>query len=106
MRLIDADKLIEDIYSNAYACTNDEINKILHKQLETNINVINNQPTAFEVNKVVEQLEELKDKALKRREELIELNSYNNIILKNIEYERGREYAFDDAIDIVKAGGI
>lgn len=59
MRLIDADKLIEDIYSNAYACTNDEINKILHKQLETNINVINNQPTAFDVDKVVEQLEEL-----------------------------------------------
>ena len=58
------------------------------------------------MDKVVEQLEELKDKALKRREELIELNSYNNIILKNIEYERGREYAFDDAIDIAKAGGI
>lgn len=67
---------------------------------------LDNQPTAFDVDKVVEQLEELKDNALKRREKLIELNSYNNIILKNIEYERGREYAFDDAIDIVKAGGI
>lgn len=58
MRLVDADKLIEDIYSNAYACTNDEINKILHKQLETNINVINNQPTAYDVAKVIKQLEE------------------------------------------------
>lgn len=57
-RLIDVDKLIEDIYSNAYACTNDEINKILHKQLETNINVINNQPTAYDVAKVIKQLEE------------------------------------------------
>ena len=68
--------------------------------------MIKSQPTAFDVDKVVEQLEELKDKALKRREELIELNSYNNIILKNIEYERGKEYAFDDAIDIVKDGAI
>jgi hypothetical protein len=58
-RLIDADKLIEDIYSSAYACTNDEINEILSKQLETNINVINNQPTAFDVDKVIEQLDEL-----------------------------------------------
>jgi hypothetical protein len=58
-RLIDADKLIEDIYSNAYACTNDEINKILHKQLETNINVINNQSTTYDVDKVIEQLDEL-----------------------------------------------
>ena len=39
-RLIDADKLIEDIYSNAYACTNYEVNEILHNQLETNIYVI------------------------------------------------------------------
>lgn len=105
-RLIDADKLIEELNYHKYACTNDEVNEILHKQFECNIDVIKKQPTAFDVNDVMERLEELKDKALKRREELIELNSYNNIILKNIEYERGREYAFDDALDIVKAGGI
>jgi hypothetical protein len=58
-RLIDADKLIDDIYLNAYACTSYEINEILRKQLETNINVIKEQPTAFDVDKVIEQLDEL-----------------------------------------------
>ena len=96
MRLIDADKLIERIEE----ITSTQMMKVLVEDW------INSEPTAYDVEKVVVQLDELKDKALKRREELIELNSYNNIILKNIEYERGREYAFDDAIDIVKAGVI
>ena len=56
-RLIDADKLIEELYLNAYACTNDEVNKILHKQLESNIEVINNQPTAYDVDKVIKELD-------------------------------------------------
>ena len=95
-RLIDANKLIERIEE----ITTTDMIKVLVEDW------INSEPTAYDVEKVVVQLDELKDKALKRREELIELNSYNNIILKNIEYERGREYAFDDAIDIVKAGVI
>jgi hypothetical protein len=90
MRLIDADKLIEDIYSNAYACTNDEINKILHKQLETNINIINNQPTAYDVDKVVEQLEVYK----------YTLSSYQDT------YTSGEISAYNRAINIVKVGGI
>ena len=98
MRLIDADKLIEKLNKNSIFRT------VTNAEDKNAIEIIEEQPTSFDVDKVVEQLEELKDKALKRREELIELNSYNNIILKNIEYERGREYAFDDAIDIVKAG--
>ena len=56
--------------------------------------------------KFVEQLDLLREKAQKRREEFIELNSNNNVIIKNIEYERGRVYAFDDAIEVVKDGGL
>ena len=88
-RLIDADKLIEELYLNAYACTNDEVNKILHKQLESNIEVINNQPTAYDIDKVVEQLEE-----------------------KSSTFEAWftvREHKWNltkEAIEIVKAGGI
>ena len=63
-------------------------------------------PTAYDVNKVVEQLEVLREKAQKRREELIGINSYHNVILRDNEYERGRVYAFDDAIEVVKEGGI
>lgn len=91
MKLIDADKLIEDIYSNAYACTNDEINKILHKQLETNINVINNQPTAFDVDKVISNIWD--------RSELIHIKHTHNDEIED--YIRTT-----DASEIVKAGGI
>ena len=92
MRLIDADKLIEDIYTNAYACTNDEINKILHKQLETNIYVIDNQPTAFDVDKVVEQLEDEK--------------MWYETHGVNMDMKKGIIGATCKAIEIVKAGGL
>lgn len=85
-RLIDADKLIEQLYLNAYACTNDEVNKILHKQLESNIEVINNQPTAYDVEKVVEQL-------------------HKGAYYIDIETDR-RVVNLNEAIEIVKDGGI
>ena len=97
MRLIDADKLIEDIYSNSYACTNDEVNEILNKQLETNIYVINNQPTAFDVDKVVEQLEDKKFRAF------MTLANTGDKQLDMIYENVGN--CIDDSIEIVKAGG-
>lgn len=55
-------------------------------------------PTAFDVDKVVEQLEELKDKAnldtLKNMNEPIPYSSASN-----------RVYAYDTAIEIVRNGG-
>ena len=50
MRLIDADKLIEDIHKRNY------ISKALSEIFET---IIDEQPTAYDVDKVVEQLEEV-----------------------------------------------
>ena len=99
-RLIDVDKLIEDIYSNAYACTNDEINKILHKQLETNINVINNQPTAFDVDKVVKQLE--CEEGTVCGHKLINKNCFGCEGCDDCKMEDAYRYA----IEIVKVGGI
>ena len=52
MRLIDADKLIEEIKQ--------EIDMRYMYSPKGFINVINNQPTAFDVDKVVEQLEDYK----------------------------------------------
>lgn len=100
-RLIDADKLIEDLKESYDEC---EIQTML--EYFGIYEFIKEQPTAFDVDKVVKQLDLLREKAQKRREEFIELNSYNNVIIKNIEYERGRVYAFDDAIEVVKEGGI
>lgn len=57
------------------------------------------EPTAFDVDKVVEQLEELRDKAnldmLKNMNEPIPYSSTSN-----------RMFAYDKAIEVVKAGGI
>lgn len=64
------------------------------------------EPTAFDVDKVVEKIESLNEKAQLRRKELIELDSYNDVVIKCIEYERGRVYSFDDALQIIKEGGI
>ena len=53
MGLIDANKLIEDIRKRNY------ISKALSEIFET---IIDEQPTAYDVDKVVEQLEELKER--------------------------------------------
>lgn len=50
MRLIDADMIIKNIHERSY------INKALSEILET---IIDEQPTAYDVGRVVEQLEEL-----------------------------------------------
>lgn len=76
MRLIDADKLRKQIH-----CDYSDDLGILEK--------IDEQPTAYDVNKVVERLEEEK----------------HNISLQDEELEIRIE-ALDDAIDIIKAGGI
>ena len=98
MRLIDADKLIEELNYHKYACTNYEVNEILHNQLETNIYVINNQPTAFDVDKVVKKLRHSQYMLL---EEMKNATSYSHEeeLIENI-----RHYEY--AINIVKAGGV
>lgn len=52
MRLIDADALIEDVRKRPY------IDKALSEIFET---IIDEQPTAYDVEKVVEELEEASD---------------------------------------------
>lgn len=76
MGLIDANKLIEDIRKRNY------ISKALSEIFET---IIDEQPTAYDVDKVVEQLEELKER-------------YNSV-------DFGIKGIICKAIEIVKAGG-
>ena len=81
MRLVDADKLIEDIHKRNY------ISKALSEIFET---IIDEQPTAYDVDKVVEQLE--KEKNPNYREDGSMMGERAAIEI-------------DKAIEIVKAGG-
>lgn len=83
MRLIDADKLKKIIHS-AYS---DDL-EILDK--------IDEQPTAFDLDKVVEQLEKLADEA---NDKILEAGGLQL-------YYDGYEDAMRTAVEIVKGGGI
>lgn len=83
MRLIDADKLKKIIHS-AYS---DDL-EILDK--------IDGQPTAFDLDKVVEQLEKLADEA---NDKILEAGGLQL-------YYDGYEDAMRTAVEIVKGGGV
>ena len=91
MRLIDADKLIEEIKQ--------EIDMRYMYSPKGFINVINNQPTSFDVDKVVEQLDNL------RKEYETEANNINTPPNYTC-YYKGRMRGYEHSIDIVKRGGI
>lgn len=85
MRLIDADKLTKQIAGMAFA-NNYPSNKALAL-----CKLIDSQPTAYDVDKVVEQLEN-------------ERKFWENAYDSNLGKEKARSY--EHAIEIVKAGGI
>lgn len=91
MKLIDADKLIEDIHKRNY------ISKALSEIFET---IIDEQPTAYDVDKAVEQLE----KKIQTHECCIEYEKKNGTITEEFQQRKAVE-ALKDAIEIVKAGG-
>lgn len=80
-RLIDADELIKYIKSISF----------VQKEF---IDCINEQPTVFDVDKVVKQLETRKTRATALQKENIS------------EYFEGETDAFEFAIEIVKGGGV
>lgn len=83
MSMIDADKLIEDIRKRNY------ISKALSEIFET---IIDEQPTAFDVDEAIKRLKKLRD------------CKYLTGITNNA-YEFGACDALNDAIKIIKAGG-
>lgn len=85
MRLIDADKLTKQIAGMAFA-NNYPVNKVLAL-----CKLIDSQPTAFDIDKVVEHLE----------------SEFNNIPFQyKVNYEDGFSDGLLEAIKTVKAGGI
>ena len=82
MRLIDADKLIEEIKQ--------EIDMRYMYSPKGFINVINNQPTAFDVEKVVSELEDYK--------------MWKELLIYDLDF-RERQM-IKKAIEIAKEGGV
>lgn len=88
MSMIDADKLIEDIRKRNY------ISKALTEIFET---IIDEQPTAYDVDKVVEELEAEQQKCTAQALETDDVDIVFRCAIK--------ETTMQTAIDIVKRGG-
>lgn len=84
MKLIDADMTIKNIHERTY------ISKALSEIFET---IIDEQPTAYDVDGVVQKLDEMKRKSL-----------YGHAISFSDE-DLGKAFGFEIAIDVVKRGG-
>lgn len=85
-RLIDADELIK--YIKIW-----EIGTSISSDQKEFIDCVNKQPTAFDVDKIVEQLETKKTRDTELKKKYIP------------EYFKGKADAFEFAIEIVKGGG-
>ena len=86
-RLIDADELIK--YIKIW-----EIGTSISSDQKEFIDCINKQPTAFDLDKVVEQLETKETRAIELKKKYIS------------EYFKGKADTFEFAIEIVKGGGV
>lgn len=90
MRLIDADKLKKDIlFQNI-------LGEPIQKIIDRYIHIVDSQPTVFDVDKVVEQLEKLADEA---NDKILEAGGLQL-------YYDGYEDAMRTAVEIVKGGGV
>ena len=95
-RLIDADKLLEETRRDRdYARKNGFLDMYYERQVL--IDRIKSQPTAYDPEKVVEQLEELKS--------LVPVNRILDDIVNEKPKELGMLIAYSKAIEIVKGGG-
>jgi hypothetical protein len=91
MRIIDADKILERLQEWN---TSDDMNKTLYR---FTFNRIMEQPTAYDVDKVVERLKELNKYNLNLADCMLDIQSHG----------LNRHFiCLEDAIEIVKAGGI
>lgn len=103
MRPIDADDLVR------FLSMMDAYSSLGMTRIKSIIEVINRLPTAYDIDKVVEELKAIKEDALVEYN-MGEYNLDNNIgnsIAENYrkDMNEGKCFAYDNAIEIVKAGG-
>lgn len=92
MRMIDADELKTQLYESIMV--NEDMDCLDFLRVES---LIDAQPTAYDVDKVVQQLENLKKYELNLADMMFDIQS-NGL---------GRHFiCLEDAIEIVKAGGV
>lgn len=97
MRLIDADALIktkQEEYSY-YDITDSEFEDL-----------VNSQPTAFDTEKVIEQLENEKERYEKDRAWWSEHSWKDSCVYNECDMNDRKSDCFEEAIDIVKKGGV
>lgn len=92
-RLIDADKLLEETRRDRDYAEKNGFMDMYHER-QALIDRIEAQPTAYDVDKVVEQLEDRKSLMLE------------TLKISEADIDRGRIYGMDKAIEIVKGGGV
>ena len=97
-RLIDADKLLETLQDLEPHCENKDYEYGMLNTMRCYMpKIINDEPIVFDVDKVVEQLEELKS--------LVPVNRILDDIVNEKPKELGMLIAYSKAIEIVKGGG-
>ena len=106
--LISRSALIEEIKSLSIVLNGKQI--FSDDAKDTVLRIIKEQPTAYSVDKVIEEIKTLKEEALGEYN-MGEYNLDNNIgnsISENYrkDMNEGRCFAYDDAIEIVKQGGV
>lgn len=94
MRLIDADKLMEKLGECFYDTTNPAVRRAAHDTMALCQSLVDEQPTAYDVDKVVEELQSESDRWKESGE------AYED------EKKLGVADGFKRAIEIVKSGGI
>lgn len=98
MRLIDADKLKQSVTNEMFKA---ELNSPVYFTLECVIADIDNQPNAYDVEKVVEQLESYKTCYEARAAEYDEQGDTQNMDISD-----SAALAYGKAIEIIKTGGV
>ncbi len=88
MRLIDAELVLDNLSGRLESM----------KDYDAVKDVINNMPTAYDLDKVVEQLEKLKS--------LVPVNRVLDDIVNDKPKELGMLIAYEKAIEIAKGGGV
>lgn len=98
MRLIDADKIKQSVTNEMLKA---ELNSPVYCTLECVIADIDNQPTAYDVDKVVEQMEELASCEESRAAEYDEAGKIDRMNIHD-----GKAAAYKNTIRIIKSGGV
>lgn len=104
MRLIDADALLEAIRESRQKNPHNDSKIRANHTIEHDhiAHLVLEQPNAYDVDKVVERLEQQKNQYLRRSDEIKSKFGENYESQKNY----GKACSYDHAIEIVKSGGI